>query len=155
MEFSVLADTPSSQRLSLRSDGKIVFTDASIGGAAEIGEFTDGVPLHFDINFDLGLQEPLARVVINDQVAYLGAFSANGGDITTLRFSLGLRLFGSPPNHLTNVYLDDIVVTGTTARLVPEPGCSILLLSVAFWVVAKHERRRNAMKREANKAAGE
>ncbi len=105
--FTVLFDTPNVQNITFRNKGL-----CDLFGKAVV-PYQNGELLHFEVLMNIA--QKLTTVYVNGTQRYNGVF--NPGDyLRSVRFSFGLRSFGSLPDHNSYVGLDNIYV----ANAVPQ-----------------------------------
>lgn len=137
--FSVLFDTPAVRSVYFRSDGTIDLLVPG-GGGYNLATFSDGEILHLDMLFDIAANQ--WDIELNNQLIYSGIIdSATAGSpaeyLRSIRFSYGLGNSLSDTDHLSTIYLDNVVVSA-----VPLPAAPVLFVSGLlglYWRARRHK----------------
>lgn len=140
-QFAVLFGTPSTRPLYFMANGSIE-VKPGWGAQRAIGSFIDGETLRLNILFDVGLNH--WDITLNNTNLYSGYIDNTANPylrpaetLRSIRFSHGVRSAGDDPDHGTNVYLDNVVITA-----VPQP--SVLLLMLTSLLVLRRHREAAA-----------
>ena len=137
--FAVFFDTPQVRRLDFANNGQVMsFTQ---DGSQFHGNYLEGINLN--VSVDIDLLNNMWSFNVHNIVSYTGAFTSIGGDLNSIRFSLGNLSSNTGMFGLTNVAIDNILVTGENISL-PEPGTLALL---AMGLVPLVLARRRSLKK--------
>lgn len=126
-DFTILFDTPQSNRFNFRGDGLIQYG----GGANFIGTFEEDALINVAVSYfgDAGMWS----IAVNGDELYSGPTQFAFGGLRSIRLSLDDAF-----DLDSTVYVDNIVVRG-----IPEPP-AFALLALCPWAVGATRRRRRA-----------